>query len=42
MHECNSNEAVNTYSSLSDQTKVRLNNIVKIEGIWIQKFKKEK
>ena len=31
MIECNSIEAINAYSSLIDQTKFRLNGIIKIE-----------
>ena len=41
MNKGNSIEAVNTYSSLSDQTKFRLNEIIKIEDLF-QKLKNEK
>ena len=41
MHECNSIQAVNTYSRLCYQTKFRLTEIIKIEEILIQKSKKE-
>ena len=41
MNECNSIEATNTYSNLSDQTKLEMKSI-KSKTILIQKSKKEK
>ena len=42
MNECNSIEAVNTYSSLSDQTKFRLNEIINIENYFNSEIQERK
>ena len=40
MNECNSNEANNIYSNLSDETKFRLNEINKIKDYFNSEIQK--
>ena len=42
MNECNSFEAVNTFFSLSDQTRFRLNEIIKIESYLSSEIQERK
>ena len=42
MNECNSIEAVNAYSSVSDQRKFRLNEIIKIENYFNSEIQERK
>ena len=42
MNKCSSIEAVNTYSSLSDQTKFRLNEINKVKDYFNSEIQEQK